>query len=30
MNIDGILVTTQKGFVYNHPGNRVATFVVFE
>lgn len=30
MNIDGILVTTQKWFVYNHPGNRVATFVVFE
>ena len=30
MNIDGILVTTQKWFIYNHPGNRVATFVVFE
>lgn len=30
MNIGGVLVTTQKAFVYNHPGNRVASLIFFE
>jgi len=30
MNIDGVLVTTKKAFMYNHPGNKVATLVEFE
>lgn len=30
MNIAQVLVTMQKWFVYNHPGNRVATIIFFE
>ena len=30
MNISGVLVTTQKAFIYNHPGNRVASLIFFE
>ncbi|HBB04893.1 TPA: translation elongation factor Ts [Patescibacteria group bacterium] len=30
MNISGVLVTTQKAFVYNHPGNRVSSLIFFE
>jgi len=30
MNIGGILVTWEKAFIYNHPGNRVSTLIFFE
>ena len=30
MKIAGVLVTKQKAFVYNHPGNRVASLIFFE
>ena len=30
MKIGGVLVTTQKAFVYNHPGNKVATLIFFQ
>ena len=30
MKIGGVLVTTQKAFIYNHPGNRVASLIFFE
>lgn len=30
MKIGGVLVTTQKAFVYNHPGNRVSTLIFFQ
>ncbi len=30
MNIGGVLVTTEKAFIYNHPWNRVATLIFFE
>lgn len=30
MNIASVLVTKEKAFVYNHPGNRVTTLVFFE
>lgn len=30
MKIGGVLVTSKKAFIYNHPGNKVATLVFFE
>ncbi|MEI6773433.1 MAG: translation elongation factor Ts [bacterium] len=30
MNIGGVLVTTEKAFIYNHPGNRVTSLIFFE
>ncbi len=30
MAIGGVLVTTEKAFIYNHPGNRVASLIFFE
>ncbi len=30
MNIWDVLVTKEKAFVYNHPGNKVATLIFFE
>ncbi len=30
MKIGDVLVTTKKAFIYNHPGNKVATLVFFE
>lgn len=30
MNIRGVLVTTEKAFIYNHPGNKVASLIFFE
>ena len=30
MKIGGVLVTTKKAFIYNHPGNKVATLIFFE
>jgi len=30
MKIGGTLVTHKKGFIYNHPGNKVATLIFFE
>lgn len=30
MNINQVLVTTQKAFIYNHPGNRVSSLIFFE
>ena len=30
MKIGDVLVTTKKGYVYNHPGNKVATIVYYE
>ncbi|MEI6671915.1 MAG: translation elongation factor Ts [bacterium] len=30
MNIGGILVTKEKAFIYNHPGNRVSSLIFFE
>ena len=30
MKIGGVLVTGKKAFIYNHPGNKVATLIFFE
>lgn len=30
MKIGGVLVTSKKAFIYNHPGNRVATLIFSE
>lgn len=30
MNISQVLVTTKKAFIYNHPGNKVASLIFFE
>jgi elongation factor Ts len=30
MKIGGVLVTSKKAFIYNHPGNKVATLIFFE
>lgn len=30
MKIDGVIVTTQKALIYNHPGNKVASLIFFE
>lgn len=30
MAIGGVLLTTEKAFIYNHPGNRVASLIFFE
>lgn len=30
MKIGGVLVTKQKPFIYNHPGNKVASLIFFE
>jgi len=30
MNIGEVLVTKEKAFVYNHPGNKVSTLIFFE
>lgn len=30
MNIGWVLVTTEKPFIYNHPGNRVSSLIFFE
>ena len=30
MKIDTALVTSQKAFIYNHPGNKVASLIFFE
>lgn len=30
MNIGGVLVTTEKAFIYNHPGNKVVSLIFFE
>ncbi len=30
MKIGGVLVTSKKAYIYNHPGNKVATLIFFE
>jgi len=30
MKIGGVLVTSKKAFIYNHPGNKVSTLIFFE
>ena len=30
MKIGGVLLTHKKAFIYNHPGNKVATLIYFE
>ncbi|OQB42681.1 MAG: hypothetical protein BWY04_00119 [candidate division CPR1 bacterium ADurb.Bin160] len=30
MQLDDIILTNENGFVYNHPGNKVASIVFFE
>ncbi len=30
MKIGGVLVTSKKAYIYNHPGNKIATLIFFE
>jgi elongation factor Ts len=30
MNIGGVLVTKEKAFIYNHPGNKISTLIFFD
>lgn len=30
MKIAGVLVTKEKAFIYNHPGNKVASLIFFQ